>query len=144
MGGDKRVSRGERSGRYGSECRREDAEWHDRRNRDEDRDNRRWSEDRHRDRCDEHRESPERSRKRRNSDHSDDEYDVDYPDQDGKMEQEEESKTIMLRGLSLHVTEEDIRTALEQLPGPQPVDIRLMKKRTEQVGDPGENHCSAL
>lgn len=33
---------------------------------------------------------------------------MDYPDQDGKMEQEEESKTIMLRGLSLHVTEEDV------------------------------------
>lgn len=61
-----------------------------------------------------------------------------------EQEEEEESKTIMLRGLPVHVTEDDIRTALEQLQGPQPVDIRLMKKRTEQVGDPGENHRSAL
>lgn len=53
------------------------------------------------------------------------------------MEQEEEeSKTIMLRSLPVHVTEEDIRAALEQLEGPQPVDIRLMKKRT------GERCCS--
>ncbi|KAG7215060.1 hypothetical protein INR49_022818 [Caranx melampygus] len=36
----------------------------------------------------------------------------------------------MLRGLCLHVTEDDIRWALEQLQGPQPVDVRLMKKRT--------------
>ena len=49
-----------------------------------------------------------RGRKRRNSDRSDDEYDGDYPDQDYKMDQEEESKTIMLRGLSLHVTEDDV------------------------------------
>ncbi|XP_059186005.1 RNA-binding protein 5-like [Centropristis striata] len=131
MGADKRLSRGERSGRYGSDGRREDPEWHDRRSRDMERDyDRRWGDDRHRDRFDERRDSPERCRKRRNSDRSDDEYDWDYPDQDYKMEQEEESKTIMLRGLSLHVTEDDIRSALEQLQGPQPVDIRLMKKRT--------------
>uniref|UniRef100_A0A3B4UGE0 RNA binding motif protein 5 n=1 Tax=Seriola dumerili TaxID=41447 RepID=A0A3B4UGE0_SERDU len=145
MGTDKRPSRGERNGRYGSDGRRDDTEWHERRSRDVERDyDRRWSDDRHRERFDERRDSPERGRKRRNSDRSDDEYDGDYPDQDYRMEQEEESKTIMLRGLSLHVTEDDIRTALEQLQGPQPVDIRLMKKRTEQVGDPGEKHCSAL
>uniref|UniRef100_A0A8C2WCB7 RNA binding motif protein 5 n=1 Tax=Cyclopterus lumpus TaxID=8103 RepID=A0A8C2WCB7_CYCLU len=136
MGADKRLSRGERSGRYGSDGRREDpAEWHERRNRDVERDyDRQWGDDRHREHVDECRDSPEpRGRKRRNSDRSDDEYDGDYPDQDYKMEQEqeeEESKTIMLRGLSLHVTEDDIRSALEQLQGPQPVDIRLMKKRT--------------
>lgn len=50
----------------------------------------------------------QRGRKRRNSDRSDDEYDGDYADQDYKPEQEEESKTIMLRGLSLHVTEDDV------------------------------------
>ncbi|XP_039972388.1 RNA-binding protein 5-like isoform X2 [Xiphias gladius] len=131
MGTDKRLSRGERSGRYGSDGRRDDIDWHERRSRDVERDyDRRWGDDRHRERFDERRDSPERGRKRRNSDRSDDEYDGDYLDQDYKMEQEEESKTIMLRGLSLHVTEDDIRTALEQLQGPQPVDIRLMKKRT--------------
>ncbi|XP_042263569.1 RNA-binding protein 5-like [Thunnus maccoyii] len=131
MGADKRLSRGERSGRYGSDGRRDDPDWHERRSRNVERDyDRRWGDDRHRERFDEHRESPERGRKRHNSDRSDDEYDGDYPEQDYKMEQEEESKTIMLRGLSLHVTEDDIRSALEQLQGPQPVDIRLMKKRT--------------
>lgn len=148
MGADKRLSRGERSGRYGSDGRRDDPEWHERRSRDVERDyDRRWGDDRHRERFDERRDrdSPEqRGRKRRNSDRSDDEYEGDYPDQDYKMEQEEESKTIMLRGLSLHVTEDDIRSALEQLQGPQPVDIRLMKKRTEQVGDPREEHRGAL
>ncbi|KAJ3602809.1 hypothetical protein NHX12_030557 [Muraenolepis orangiensis] len=74
--------------------------------------------------------SRRRGRKRHNSDRSDDEYEGDYPDQDYKMEQEEESKTIMLRGLSLQATEEYIRVALEELQGPQPVDIRLMRKRT--------------
>ncbi|KAJ0023789.1 hypothetical protein NQD34_003688, partial [Periophthalmus magnuspinnatus] len=127
-----RLSRGERSGRYGSDGHRDDDDYHDRRNRDEDRDyDHRWSDERHRDRYDDY--SPEVQkwgRKRRHSNDSDDEYDMDYPDQDGRMESDEESKTIMLRGLSLHVTEDDIRTALEHLPGPQPVDIRLMKKRT--------------
>ncbi|KAK9529075.1 hypothetical protein VZT92_013192 [Zoarces viviparus] len=132
MGADKRLSRSERSGRYGSDGRREDPEWHDRLGRDVERDHdRQWGDDRPRERFDERRDSPEqRGRKRRNSDRSDDEYDGDYPDQDYKTEQEEESKTIMLRGLSLHVTEDDIRSSLEQLQGPQPVDIRLMKKRT--------------
>ncbi|KAM8913486.1 RNA-binding protein 5-like isoform 2-T2 [Spinachia spinachia] len=137
MGADKRIGRGERSGRYGSEGRREDLEWRERRSRDYGRE---WGDDRHREGFDERRDSPEhRGRKRRLSDRSDDEYDGDYPDQDYRREEdddddeedeEEESKTIMLRGLSLHVTEDDIRTALEQLQGPQPVDIRLMKKRT--------------
>lgn len=52
----------------------------------------------------------QRGRKRRNSDRSDEEYEGDYPEQDYKMEQEEESKTIMLRGLSVHVTEDDVRS----------------------------------
>ncbi|KAM7005781.1 RNA-binding protein 5-like isoform 2-T2 [Tautogolabrus adspersus] len=135
MGADKRPSRGERSGRFDSDRRRDDPESHERRGRDMERNDRRWCDERERERWD----SPEhndyvflqqRGRKRRNSDRSEDEYDGDYLDQDNNMEQEEESKTIMLRGLSLHVTEEDIRSALEQLQGPQPVDIRLMKKRT--------------
>ncbi|KAK2862175.1 hypothetical protein Q5P01_001708 [Channa striata] len=132
MGTDKGPSRGERSGRYGSDGRRDDSEWYEKRSRDVERDcERRWADNRHREHFDEQRDSPDRSRKRRRSgDRSDDEYEGDYPDQDYKMEQEEESKTVMLRGLSLHVTEDDIRLALEQLPGPQPVDIRLMKKRT--------------
>ncbi|XP_076613410.1 RNA-binding protein 5-like isoform X2 [Chaetodon auriga] len=131
MGADRRLSRGERSGRYGSDGRRDDPEWQERRRgRDMERDyDHRWGDDRHRERRD--RDSPEqqRGRKRRNSDRSDDEYDGDYPDQHYNMEQEEESKTIMLRGLPLNVTEDDIRSVLEQLPGPQPVEIRLMRKR---------------
>lgn len=58
----------------------------------------------------------QRGRKRRNSDRSDDEYEGDYPDQDYKMEQEEESKTIMLRGLSLHVTEDDVSSQVSLMP----------------------------
>ncbi|XP_073325382.1 RNA-binding protein 5-like [Pagrus major] len=131
MGADKRLSRGERSGRYGSDGRRDDPEWHDRRRgRDVERDyDHRWGDDRHRERRDRDRDSPERGRKRRNSDRSDDEYDGDYPDHHYNMEPEEESKTIMLRGLPLNVIEDDIRSALEQLEGPQPVEIRLMRKR---------------
>uniref|UniRef100_A0A3P8R1C5 RNA binding motif protein 5 n=1 Tax=Astatotilapia calliptera TaxID=8154 RepID=A0A3P8R1C5_ASTCA len=147
MGTDRRISRSERTGRYGSDMRKHDSECYGKRSRDVEKDyDRRWVHDRYKDYCDERRDqdSPERSRKRRSSSRSDDEYDGEYPEQDYKMEQEEESKTIMLRGLPVHVTEDDMRTALEQLQGPQPVDIRLMKKRTEQVGDPGENHRSAL
>uniref|UniRef100_A0A671VYL1 RNA binding motif protein 5 n=1 Tax=Sparus aurata TaxID=8175 RepID=A0A671VYL1_SPAAU len=124
-----RLSRGERSGRYGSDGRSDDPEWHERRrSRDVERDyDHRRGDDRHKERRD--RDSPERGRKRRNSDRSDDEYDGDYPDHHYKMEPEEESKTIMLRGLPLNVIEDDIRSALEQLEGPQPVEIRLMRKR---------------
>lgn len=51
----------------------------------------------------------QRGRRRRKSvDRSDDENDRDYPDQHYKMEQEEESKTIMLRGLPPNVTEDDV------------------------------------
>ncbi|XP_026204552.1 RNA-binding protein 5-like [Anabas testudineus] len=131
MGTDRRPTRGERSGRYGSDGRRDDPEWFERRGRDVERDYERpWGDDRCRERFDKRRDSPDRGRKQRSSERSDEEYDGDYADQDYRMEQEEESKTIMLRGLSLHVTEDDIRSALEQLQGPQPVDIRLMKKRT--------------
>nr|XP_015202843.1 PREDICTED: RNA-binding protein 5 isoform X2 [Lepisosteus oculatus] len=137
MGSDKRISRSERSGRYGPDQSRDDLEWRERRDRDSDREyERRWSDERRSERYDERRsrDSPERERKRRNSDKSEDGYhsDGDYQDQDyrGDMGEEKESKTIMLRGLSLHVTEADIRAALDLLEGPQPADVRLMKKRT--------------
>uniref|UniRef100_A0A8C6L6Z8 RNA binding motif protein 5 n=1 Tax=Nothobranchius furzeri TaxID=105023 RepID=A0A8C6L6Z8_NOTFU len=132
-----RISRTERSGRYGSEQSRDESDWRDRRERDQDRD-RRWSDER-RDRYDGDRrgsrDSPEhRERKRRNSDRSEDGYpsDGDYSEQDYRREpgDDKKSKTIMLGGLSPHTTEEDIRFAIDQLEGPQPVDVRLMKKRT--------------
>lgn len=55
----KRISRTERSGRYGSEHYRDDPDWRDRRDRDQDRDHssRRWSEER-RDRYDGDRRGP--------------------------------------------------------------------------------------
>ncbi|KAM4740954.1 RNA-binding protein 5 isoform 3-T3 [Anableps anableps] len=140
MGADKRISRTERSGRYGSEQSRDDSDWRDRRDRDQERDHnsRRWSEER-RDRYDGERRGPrdspeQRERKRRNSDRSEDGYhsDGDYQEQDYRREpgDEKKSKTIMLGGLCSHTTEEDIRFAIDQLEGPQPIDVRLMKKRT--------------
>uniref|UniRef100_A0A672MYW9 RNA-binding protein 5-like n=1 Tax=Sinocyclocheilus grahami TaxID=75366 RepID=A0A672MYW9_SINGR len=144
MGADKRVSRTERSGRYGSEQSRDD----DRRDR-RDRDDRgyeshRWSDDRRSERYDGERsdradrywsrDSPERGRKRRCSDGSDDGHhsDGDYSEHDyrGDPADEKESKTIMLRGLPMNTSETDIRGAIEQLEGPKPMDVRLMKKRT--------------
>uniref|UniRef100_A0A9J8CE84 RNA binding motif protein 5 n=1 Tax=Cyprinus carpio carpio TaxID=630221 RepID=A0A9J8CE84_CYPCA len=139
MGADKRVSRTERSGRYGSEQSRDD-ERRDRRDRD-DRgyDSHRWSDDRRSDRYDGERsdradrywsrDSPEqRGRKRRSSDGSDDGHhsDGDYSEHDyrGDPADEKESKTIMLRGLPMNTSEAD------QLEGPKPMDVRLMKKRT--------------
>ncbi|KAM7422737.1 hypothetical protein PAMA_010674 [Pampus argenteus] len=141
MGADKRISRTERSGRYGSDQSRDESEWRDRRERDQERDHnmRRWGEERRNDRYEGDRrgtrDSPEqRERKRRNSDRSEDGYhsDGDYPEQDYRREpgEEKKSKTIMLWGLSPHVTEEDICFAIDQLEGPQPVDVRLMKKKT--------------
>nr|XP_046239451.1 RNA-binding protein 5 isoform X1 [Scatophagus argus]XP_046239452.1 RNA-binding protein 5 isoform X1 [Scatophagus argus] len=140
MGADKRISRTERSGRYGSDQSRDESDWRDRRERDQDRDHnmRRWGDERRSDRFEERRgsrDSPEqRERKRRNSDRSEDGYhsDGDYPEQDYRREpgEEKKSKTIMLWGLSPHVTEDDIRFAIDQLEGPQPVDVRLMKKKT--------------
>uniref|UniRef100_A0AAR2IKC3 RNA binding motif protein 5 n=1 Tax=Pygocentrus nattereri TaxID=42514 RepID=A0AAR2IKC3_PYGNA len=144
MGADKRVSRTERSGRYGSEQSRDDDR-RDRRDRD-DRgyDSHRWSDDRRSDRYDGDRgdrgdrywsrDSPERGRKRRSSDGSDEGHhsDGDYSEHDyrGDPADEKESKTIMLRGLPVNTTEADIRAAIDQLEGPQPMDVRLMKKRT--------------
>ncbi|KAK7145262.1 hypothetical protein R3I94_011382 [Phoxinus phoxinus] len=140
-----RVSRTERSGRYGSEQSR-DEDRRDRRDR-EDRgyDSHRWSDDRRSsdrydgergDRGDRYwnRDSPERGRKRRSSDGSDEGHhsDGDYSEHDyrGDPADEKESKTIMLRGLPMNTTEADIRAAIDQLEGPKPMDVRLMKKRT--------------
>lgn len=54
----------------------------------------------------------QRERKRRNSDRSEDGYhsDGDFPEQDYRREpgEEKKSKTIMLWGLSPHVTEDDV------------------------------------
>ncbi|XP_051804784.1 RNA-binding protein 5 isoform X1 [Acanthochromis polyacanthus] len=140
MGADKRISRTERSGRYGSDQSRDESDWRDRRERDQERDHnmRRWGEERRNDRYEGDRrgsrDSPEqRERKRRNSDRSEDGYhsDGDYSEQDYRREpgEEKKSKTIMLGGLSPHVTEDDIRFAIDQLEGPQPVDVRLMIKK---------------
>uniref|UniRef100_A0A8C3ABL9 RNA binding motif protein 5 n=1 Tax=Cyclopterus lumpus TaxID=8103 RepID=A0A8C3ABL9_CYCLU len=131
MGADKRISRTERSGRYGSEQPRDESDWRDRRERDQERDHnmRRWGEERRSDRFEGDRRGPrdspeQRERKRRNSDRSEDGYhsDGDYPDQDYRREpgDEKKSKTIMLWGLY----------AIHLLEGPQPVDVRLMKKKT--------------
>ncbi|XP_051997568.1 RNA-binding protein 5-like isoform X2 [Xyrauchen texanus] len=143
MGADKRVSRTERSGRYGSQQSRDDDR-RDRRDRD-DRgyDSHRWSDDRRSDRNDSERDrsdrywsrdSPELGRKRRSSDGSDDGHhsDGDYSEHDyrGDPADEKESKTIMLRGLPMNTIEGDIRAAIDQLDGPKPMDVRLMKKRT--------------
>uniref|UniRef100_G3P8B8 RNA binding motif protein 5 n=1 Tax=Gasterosteus aculeatus aculeatus TaxID=481459 RepID=G3P8B8_GASAC len=141
MEADKRISRTERSGRYGSDQSRDEPDWRERRERDRERDNnmRRWGEERRSDRFEGDRrgsrDSPEqRERKRRNSDRSEDGYhsDGDYPEQDYRREpgDEKKSKTIMLWGLSPNVTEDNICFAIDQLEGPQPVDVRLMKKKT--------------
>ncbi|XP_034074974.1 RNA-binding protein 5 [Gymnodraco acuticeps] len=140
MGADKRLSRTERSGRYGSDAPRDDPEWRDRRERDQERDHnqRRWGEERRSDRFEGDRrptrDSPEqRERKRRNSDRSEDGYhsDGDFPE-DYRREpgDDKKSKTIMLWGLSPHITQDDICFSIDQLEGPQPVDVRLMKKKT--------------
>ncbi|NXI73111.1 RBM5 protein, partial [Anseranas semipalmata] len=78
--------------------------------------------------------SPERERERRNSDKSEDGYhsDGDYGEHDYRndINDEKESKTIMLRGLPITVTENDIRELIESFEGPQPADVRLMKRKT--------------
>ncbi|XP_067316549.1 RNA-binding protein 5 isoform X3 [Pseudorasbora parva] len=145
MGADKRISRTERSGRYGSEQSRDDDRRDRREREDRGYDSHRWSDDRRSsdrydgergDRGDRYwsRDSPERGRKRRSSDGSDDGHhsDGDYSEHDyrGDPADEKESKTIMLRGLPMNTTEADIRAAIDQLEGPKPMDVRLMKKRT--------------
>ncbi|XP_026529090.1 RNA-binding protein 5 isoform X2 [Notechis scutatus] len=153
MGSDKRVSRTERSGRYGSIIDREDRDERDSRSRRRDSDYKRSSEERRNDRYDDYRDydsrdydgrdydgrdydSPERERERerRNSDKSEDGYhsDGDYGEQDYRndINDEKESKTIMLRGLPITVTDYDIREIIESCEGPRPADVRLMKRKT--------------
>ncbi|XP_063148073.1 RNA-binding protein 5 [Candoia aspera] len=153
MGSDKRVSRTERSGRYGSIIDREDRDDRDSRSRRRDSDYKRSSEERRNDRYDDYRDydsrdydgrdydgrdydSPERERERerRNSDKSEDGYhsDGDYGEHDYRndINDEKESKTIMLRGLPITVTDYDIREIIESCEGPRPADVRLMKRKT--------------
>ncbi|XP_004676197.1 PREDICTED: RNA-binding protein 5 [Condylura cristata] len=136
MGSDKRVSRTERSGRYGSIIDRDDRDERDSRSRRRDSDYKRSSDDRRGDRYDDYRDydSPERERERRNSDRSEDGYhsDGDYGEHDYRhdLSDERESKTIMLRGLPITITESDIREMMESFEGPQPADVRLMKRKT--------------
>nr|XP_060621728.1 RNA-binding protein 5 [Anolis sagrei ordinatus] len=153
MGSDKRVSRTERSGRYGSIIDRDDRDDRDSRSRRRESDYKRSSEERRNDRYDDYRDydsrdydgrdydgrdydSPERERERerRNSDKSEDGYhsDGDYGEHDYRndINDEKESKTIMLRGLPITVTDYDIRDIIESCEGPRPADVRLMKRKT--------------
>ncbi|NP_001090434.1 RNA-binding protein 5-A [Xenopus laevis] len=140
MGSDKRVSRSERSGRYGSGFDRDDRDDRDNRSRRRDSEYKRYRDERS-DRYDDYRDydSPERDRmrdrERRNSDRSEDGYhsDGDYMDHDYRQDyymDEKESKTIMLRGLPININENDIRELVESFEGPQPADVRLMKRKT--------------
>ncbi|XP_040214726.1 RNA-binding protein 5-like isoform X1 [Rana temporaria] len=140
MGSDKRISRSERSGRYGSAFDRDDRDERVSRNRRrESVEYKRYRDDRD-DRYDDYRDydSPERDRERdrerRNSDRSEDGYhsDGEYIDHDYRNDymDEKESKTIMLRGLPINITENDIREVVETYEGPQPADVRLMKRKT--------------
>ncbi|XP_056381186.1 RNA-binding protein 5-B isoform X1 [Hyla sarda] len=139
MGSDKRVSRSERSGRYGSAFDRDDRDDRMSKNRRRDsNDYKRYRDDRD-DRYDDYRDydSPDRDRdrERRNSDRSEDGYhsDGDYIDHDYRNDyymDEKESKTIMLRGLPINISESDIRELVESFEGPQPADVRLMKRKT--------------
>uniref|UniRef100_A0A8D0G4L0 RNA binding motif protein 5 n=1 Tax=Sphenodon punctatus TaxID=8508 RepID=A0A8D0G4L0_SPHPU len=129
------VSRTERSGRYGSIIERDDRDDRDYRSRRRDSDFKRSSEERRSERYDEYRDyDNRRDRERRNSDKSEDGYhsDGDYGEHDYRSDinDEKESKTIMLRGLPITVTENDIREIIESCEGPQPADVRLMKRKT--------------
>lgn len=142
MGSDKRVSRSERSGRYGSAFDRDERDDRMPRNRRRDSNEyKRYRDDRD-DRYDDYRDydSPERDRdrERRNSDRSEDGYhsDGDYMDHDYRNDyymDEKESKTIMLRGLPINISESDIRELVESFEGPQPADVRLMKRKTGEI-----------
>lgn len=144
MGSDKRVSRSERSGRYGSAFDRDDRDDRDTRSRRRDSEYKRYRDERSSERYDDYRDydSPERDRmrdrERRNSDRSEDGYhsDGDYMDHDYRQDyymDEKESKTIMLRGLPININENDIRELVESFEGPQPADVRLMKRKTGEV-----------
>ncbi|XP_075430244.1 RNA-binding protein 5 isoform X2 [Ascaphus truei] len=142
MGSDKRVNRSERSGRYGAAFDRDEREERESRSRRrESSEYKRYREDRN-ERYDDYRDydSPERDRdrdrerERRNSDRSEDGYhsDSDYLEDYRKdcYVDEKESRTIMLRGLPINISESDIRELVESYEGPQPADVRLMKRKT--------------
>uniref|UniRef100_UPI00398EB332 RNA-binding protein 5-like isoform X3 n=1 Tax=Pristiophorus japonicus TaxID=55135 RepID=UPI00398EB332 len=141
MGSNKRVSRTERNGRYGSDQIKDRVDPRDRRDRssrgtDRDYDHRGSSDDRRNRRHQDHRNSENsevgRHQERRSSDRSDGGYhsDGDYKDPDrNDLNNEKESKTIMLRGLPSSTTEDDIRTVLEPYDGVQPRDVRLMRSK---------------
>uniref|UniRef100_UPI00398EA0A4 RNA-binding protein 5-like isoform X2 n=1 Tax=Pristiophorus japonicus TaxID=55135 RepID=UPI00398EA0A4 len=136
-----RVSRTERNGRYGSDQIKDRVDPRDRRDRssrgtDRDYDHRGSSDDRRNRRHQDHRNSENsevgRHQERRSSDRSDGGYhsDGDYKDPDrNDLNNEKESKTIMLRGLPSSTTEDDIRTVLEPYDGVQPRDVRLMRSK---------------
>uniref|UniRef100_A0A8C8AH65 RNA binding motif protein 5 n=1 Tax=Otus sunia TaxID=257818 RepID=A0A8C8AH65_9STRI len=58
--------------------------------------------------------------------------DGDYGEHDYRndINDEKESKTIMLRGLPITVTENDVSSQKGSFEGPQPADVRLMKRKT--------------
>ncbi|XP_067854593.1 RNA-binding protein 5-like isoform X4 [Heptranchias perlo] len=119
MGSNKRVSRTERNGRYGSDQIKDRVDSRDRRDRssrgsDRDYDYRDSSDDRRNRRHQDHRNSENsevgRHQERRSSDRSDGGYhsDGDYKDPNrNELNNEKESKTIMLRGLPSSTTEDD-------------------------------------
>ncbi|XP_032892967.1 RNA-binding protein 5 isoform X1 [Amblyraja radiata] len=139
MGSNKRVSRTERNGRYGSDQIKDRVDLRDRRERslrcDRDYDHRSSGDDRrrrHQDHWNSENSEIDRYQERRNSDRSDGGYhsDGDYRDTDrNDLNNEQESKTIMLRGLPSLSTEDDIRTVLETYDGVQPRDVRLMRSK---------------
>ncbi|XP_072136923.1 RNA-binding protein 5-like [Mobula birostris] len=140
MGSNRRVSRTERNGRYGSDQIKDRVDLRDRRERssrgtDQDYDHRSSRDDRrrrHQDYWTSENSEIGRYQERRSSDRSDGGYhsDGDYRDTDrNDLNNERESKTIMLRGLPLSITEDDIRAALEPYDGVQPRDVRLMRSK---------------
>uniref|UniRef100_A0A8C3VND4 RNA binding motif protein 5 n=1 Tax=Catharus ustulatus TaxID=91951 RepID=A0A8C3VND4_CATUS len=126
-----RVSRTERSGRYGSIVEREDRDERESRSRRRD-DYKRSSEERRGDRYDDYRDYDSRDYDSRDYDKDGYHSDGDYGEHDYRndINDEKESKTIMLRGLPITVTENDIRELIESFEGPQPADVRLMKRKT--------------
>ncbi|XP_051875047.1 RNA-binding protein 5-like isoform X2 [Pristis pectinata] len=137
MGSNKRT---ERNGRYGSDQIKDRVDLRDRRERssrgtDRDYDHRSSGDDRrrrHQDHWTSENSEIGRHQERRSSDRSDGGYhsDGDYRDTDrNDLNNEKESKTIMLRGLPSSTTEDDIRTVLEPYDGVQPRDVRLMRSK---------------
>uniref|UniRef100_A0A8C0ECK0 RNA binding motif protein 5 n=1 Tax=Bubo bubo TaxID=30461 RepID=A0A8C0ECK0_BUBBB len=104
------VSRTERSGRYGSIVEREDRDERESRSRRRDSDYKRSSEERRGDRYDDYRDYDSRDYDSRDYDKDGYHSDGDYGEHDYRndINDEKESKTIMLRGLPITVTENDV------------------------------------